>query len=77
MNEVQAMNMANKIMIALFFIAASSIAGATAEEFWMNAQDMRLYQTESSPDEDGESDQEERDSTGTPTELILDTEPEC
>ncbi|MYB34020.1 MAG: hypothetical protein F4X92_02625 [Gammaproteobacteria bacterium] len=72
------MNMATKILITLFFIATNSIAGTTiSEEFLTNSQDMRLYQTESSSDDDTEGDKEEQDSTGTPTELILDTEPEC
>lgn len=71
------MNMATKFLITLFFIATNSIAGTTTEEFRTNSQDMRLYQAQSSSEGNTGSDEGEQESTGTPTELILDAEPEC
>ncbi len=71
------MNMATKTLIALLFIATNSLADTTIEEFRSGSQDMRLYQAESSSGDDVGSDEGEQGSTGTPTELILDAEPEC
>ncbi len=71
------MNMATKILIVLLFIATNSLADTTIEEFRSGSQDMRLYQAESSSGGDTGSDEGEQESTGTPTELILDAEPEC
>lgn len=61
-----------KSLIALWLVALSSIAGSAYDHSQVSPYDGRVYQAQSTDDDDAE-----QDSTGTPTDLILDTEPEC
>ncbi len=70
------MNIA-RLLIALFLVSSSSIAGTIHEAFPANMQDVRLYQSGSSSNDNAEDAEEEEQSSGTPDELLLETEPEC
>lgn len=69
--------MASKILIALFLVATNCMAGTINADYWATSQGERMYQTQSASGDNTDSDEERKSGTGTPTDLILDAEPEC
>lgn len=64
-------------LITLLLVVGSGSAGIIPDESEPCAADIRVYQTQPAADDEADAGATGQDSSGTPTDLILDEEPEC
>ena len=64
-------------LITLLLVVGSGSAGIIPDGSEPHAADIRMYQTQPATDDETDTGVTGQDSSGTPTDLILDEEPEC